>query len=323
MRTITQRQVVHTILGFALTISVILIFYLQLNNEDAIFLFAAVAGTICYSLLWFAYWRGWDGARYLTVGVMTLLSAVSIPIQSTSIPATALILPILALVLTSPAWVIGTAVTQILVIIGRSYMQVGGDIAAMGGFGNIAELLLYTLSIGGLVLSRTMLDSLLHVAREGAQRETKARTHAEAQSQAFAEQAEMLDRQLTEQRRLLDLVSVLETPAVNLADGVLLAPVVGTLDNRRIQSLTTRLLQTVAAQRTHMVILDIVGVPTVDTEVAQSLLKTAHALRLLGCEVTLTGISADVAASLTGLGVSLGDVRVARSPQEVLQMEVA
>lgn len=324
MHTISQRQIVLTILGFASVIACLMIPYTWITlRNDTILLLTVCCGAISFGGLWLAYWRGWDQARYLTVAIMTFLATFGVPTKTEFIPAMALIVPILALVLTRPSWVIGSAICQILLLITHAYLTAGGSLTGMAAFGDIGELLLYMLAIVGLVLSRVMLDTLLQSANESAHRDAQARARAELQAQELAEQAIILDRQVAEQRRLLDLVAVLETPAVSLADGVLLAPVVGALDSRRIQDLTTRLLQMVSYQRTQMVVLDIAGVPAIDTEVAHALLNTVQSLRLLGCKVTLTGISAAVAASLTGLGVSLGDVPVARSPKEVLRALVA
>jgi rsbT co-antagonist protein RsbR len=319
MYTINQRQVVHAILGFSTITSFLLALYSLLSGDPLSFSLTSTVGAICFGGLWLAYWRGLEAARYVTVCVMAILAVIGIPAVVEYIPVMALIVPILALVLTDPAWVIGCAAFQILVLGGRAYLESGGSFANMRGFGNIAELMIYIFAIAGLVVSRMALDALLRAAHEGAHRDAAARARAEEQSRALAEQSATLDHQLSEQRRLLDLVSTLETPAVSLADGVLLAPVVGALDSRRIQNLTGRLLDAVSSQRAQMVVLDIAGVPAVDTEVAAALVRAVQALRLLGCRVTLTGISAEVAASLTGLGVSLGDVLVARSPQDVLR----
>jgi rsbT co-antagonist protein RsbR len=121
-----------------------------------------------------------------------------------------------------------------------------------------------------------------------------------------------------EQRRLLELVATLEIPAVPLADNVLLAPIVGHLDSRRAEMLTARLLDEVHQRRTDMVILDITGVQEVDRTVAQGLLTTVQTLRLLGCKVTLSGVSASTAMTLVDQGIGLEGVRTARSPQEAL-----
>jgi rsbT co-antagonist protein RsbR len=97
-----------------------------------------------------------------------------------------------------------------------------------------------------------------------------------------------------------------------------LAPIVGHVDTRRAQALTTRLLHEASAQRAKLVVLDIAGVSVMDTSVAKALIHTVHALRLLGCEVALSGISASVAMSLIHLGINLDEVRTVRSPQEAL-----
>lgn len=127
-----------------------------------------------------------------------------------------------------------------------------------------------------------------------------------------------LEAQNAEQKRLLELVSTLETPAIPLLDGLLFAPIVGTLDSRRAQDLTTRLLEEVHTHRIRKVILDITGVLMIDTQVAHALIQTAQALRLLGCEIAITGISAEVATTITHLGIRLDGVQSAHSLQEVL-----
>jgi anti-anti-sigma regulatory factor len=99
---------------------------------------------------------------------------------------------------------------------------------------------------------------------------------------------------------------------------VVLAPVVGHLDSRRAKALTARLLQEVSEQRAQLVVIDIAGVSAVDTEVAQALLRASQAVRLLGCRVIITGISASIATTLTHIGINLGEVATARTPQEAL-----
>jgi rsbT co-antagonist protein RsbR len=135
------------------------------------------------------------------------------------------------------------------------------------------------------------------------------------------EQVAALRTQNEEQRRLLDLIATLEIPAVALADNVLLAPIVGHLDSRRAKMLTARLLEEVHQRRARLVILDITGVQGVDTMVAKALLDTAQALRLLGCQVTLSGVSASTAMTLVHQEVLLEGVRTVRSPQEALSSE--
>ena len=136
------------------------------------------------------------------------------------------------------------------------------------------------------------------------------------------EQIAALRTQNEEQRRLLELIATLEIPAVAIADKVLLAPIVGHLDSQRAKTLTTKLLEEVHKRRIELAILDITGVQEVDTVVAKALLDTARALRLLGCQVTLSGVSASTAMTLIHQGVVFEGVRTVRNPQEALSSAV-
>jgi anti-anti-sigma regulatory factor len=90
------------------------------------------------------------------------------------------------------------------------------------------------------------------------------------------------------------------------------------MDSRRAEALTKRLLQETKSHRAKFVVLDIAGVSVMDTSVAKAVIHAVHTLRLLGCEVALSGISASVAMSLIHLGVNLDDIKTVRSPQEAL-----
>ncbi len=85
----------------------------------------------------------------------------------------------------------------------------------------------------------------------------------------------------------------------------------------------SRLLEEASAQRARLVIIDIAGITIIDSAVARALLNTAQALRLLGCEITISGISANVALTLTQLDVGLEGVGTVRSPQEALRAHKA
>jgi rsbT co-antagonist protein RsbR len=105
-------------------------------------------------------------------------------------------------------------------------------------------------------------------------------------------------------------VSMLElsTPVVRLWEGIIAVPLVGTLDSARTQLVMEKLLETLVATGADHAVLDITGVPTVDTEVAQHLLKTVNAARLLGAECTLSGIRPQVAQTIVSLGIEFGDI---------------
>jgi len=100
----------------------------------------------------------------------------------------------------------------------------------------------------------------------------------------------------------------LSTPVMRLWEGVIAVPLVGTLDSARTQLVMEKLLETLVATGADHAVLDITGVPTVDTEVAQHLLKTVSAARLLGAECIVSGIRPQVAQTMVSLGIEFGDI---------------
>ena len=100
----------------------------------------------------------------------------------------------------------------------------------------------------------------------------------------------------------------LSTPVVKLWEGVLALPMIGTLDSARTQIVMESLLQRIVETGAEVAIIDITGVPTVDTLVAQHLIKTITAARLMGAECIISGIRPQIAQTIVHLGVDLGDV---------------
>jgi rsbT co-antagonist protein RsbR len=100
----------------------------------------------------------------------------------------------------------------------------------------------------------------------------------------------------------------LSTPVVKLWDGVLALPMIGTLDSSRTQIVMETLLQRIVETGADIAILDITGVPTVDTLTAQHLIKTVTAARLMGAECIISGIRPQIAQTIVHLGVDLGDI---------------
>ncbi|HYG74930.1 MAG TPA: STAS domain-containing protein [Planctomycetota bacterium] len=107
-----------------------------------------------------------------------------------------------------------------------------------------------------------------------------------------------------QQQELLEL----STPVVELWDGVLALPLIGTLDSARTQVVMESLLQKIVETGSAIAIIDITGVPTVDTLVAQHLLKTVAAARLMGADCIISGIRPQIAQTIVHLGVELGSV---------------
>jgi len=107
-----------------------------------------------------------------------------------------------------------------------------------------------------------------------------------------------------QQSELLEL----STPVVQLWDGILALPLVGTLDSSRTQVVMESLLQRIVDTGSEIAIIDITGVPTVDTLVAQHLMKTIAATRLMGADCIISGIRPQIAQTIVHLGVDLGEV---------------
>ncbi|MEV0820717.1 STAS domain-containing protein [Nonomuraea rubra] len=119
-------------------------------------------------------------------------------------------------------------------------------------------------------------------------------TYAEAREKIILDQAE----------QLLEL----STPVVKLWEGIVAVPLVGTLDSARTQVVMEKLLQTLVDTGAEHAVIDITGVPAVDTQVAQHLLKTVVAARLMGAECVISGIRPQIAHTIVTLGIEFGDI---------------
>ena len=118
---------------------------------------------------------------------------------------------------------------------------------------------------------------------------------------ALSEGQALIDRQ---RLQLLEMT----TPVIQLWDGIVAVPLIGTLDSARSQIVMETLLESVVEQRARFAILDITGVPTVDSLVAQHLMKTVAAARLMGAECVVSGIRPAIAQTIVHLGLDLGTV---------------
>lgn len=141
-------------------------------------------------------------------------------------------------------------------------------------------------------------------------------TQTLAAQQALADE---LRRSLAAQQELSQLILDLSLPVIPVREGTVVVPLSGAIDSTRAEILTKSVLDTVQQRHTRTVIIDITGVPIVDTQVAQALVRTASAARLMGAETILVGIRPEVAQTLIGLGIHLG-LRTAATLQEGLEL---
>ncbi|QWF77979.1 PAS domain S-box protein [Amycolatopsis sp. CA-230715] len=121
-------------------------------------------------------------------------------------------------------------------------------------------------------------------------------------------------------RQQRDEIMELSTPVIQVWDKVIALPIIGTLDSGRAMRLTESLLENIAELRAEVVILDISGVPTVDTLVAQHLLKTVQAANLMGAVSIVSGVRPETAQAIVHLGIDLGRLRSRNTLRDALQL---
>ncbi len=121
-------------------------------------------------------------------------------------------------------------------------------------------------------------------------------------------------------RQAQEIMEMATVPIVQVWEGVVLAPLIGTLDSQRTQQLMERLLERITETSSPVAVLDITGVPTIDTQTAQHVIETISAVRLLGADVILTGVRPTIAQTLVHLGIDLSNVVTRSSLASGLRM---
>lgn len=121
-------------------------------------------------------------------------------------------------------------------------------------------------------------------------------------------------------RRQRDEILELSTPVIQVWDKVLALPIIGTLDSDRAARLTESLLERIAEHQAEVVILDISGVPTIDTLVAQHLLKTVQAATLMGAVSIMSGVRPETAQAMVHLGIDIGQLKSRNTLRDALQL---
>ncbi len=144
-----------------------------------------------------------------------------------------------------------------------------------------------------------VLEQIHATQRRAAEEAAEENARLEARSEALLEQA---------------------TPVTPIWEGILLLPLIGVLDSTRTQEIMTKTLSMIAATRTKVFMLDISGVRTVDTAVANQLVKITQATRLMGCEAIVSGISPEIAFTMVELGVRIGQIRTTATLRDAFEI---
>lgn len=314
MLALSQRRATLAILLLLLGAS-ILTTLIAVFVGNQFFSLGGLIGTLIYGGLFFAYRRGWEWIRHAMVVIITILVGVAsilyVQMNPIFIPAI-FVPPIVALMTVRPLEVFLSGVGALLLPI------VGLGLTAANPYAEPLTAFLSILIVIGIVLARLVLDTHRLSAERAAEAANQAQRQAEVEADIARKLADERSQEVAAKQRLLDLVDILETPAIGLADDVLLVPLIGSFDRRRMERMTNTLLQNIHARRTARVILDATGLTMIDTAIAQALLQLHSAIQLLGCKVTITGMSSAIASTLTHLGVELVNIETAHSVQEAL-----
>jgi rsbT co-antagonist protein RsbR len=190
----------------------------------------------------------------------------------------------------------GKAYVEQRVKLGRLYSSVALDVRVfLGAFHRLMR------SIGDKIAEKFARDA-----------QTAFQNFTSLQKVGFLDIGIIVDVLIAERERTINVqqkaILELSTPALQIRDRLLMLPIIGVLDSMRAKQLTDGLLQAIRANRAKVVVMDITGVAAVDSKVANHLIQTVAAARLMGTTVIVTGLSAEVAQSLVTLGVDLSKI---------------
>ncbi|GAB4190849.1 MAG: hypothetical protein OHK0022_04020 [Roseiflexaceae bacterium] len=163
------------------------------------------------------------------------------------------------------------------------------------------------LGILSSMVDRTARELTMERRRSRERQEALEQSRQEAERRGVELEARLgeLSAAYAAQEQLLGVIRELSTPVLQIYQGVLLLPLIGTVDSQRITDLHEDLLDSLSRTKSQVVIIDITGVATLDTQVANGLVQAARAAQLLGAKVLLCGFSPEVAQVVVSLGIQL------------------
>lgn len=322
---LTQRQINTGVIALLLFGAYVLNI-LYLIEVSSVGIVATLIAVISATVLLLLYRRGWEPATRVTIVLACLIIAFDLSGSTLmrSFHPILLIPAVAALIMATPRWVVGIGTTAYLIVLAR---------AGWDGIYMRDEILVgYAIIVAGLIASRLSTDTAQRLAEANQRAETE-RQRAETALQQSQQQAQELqvafqmvaDRE-TELTRILSELRTAETtvrdlsaPVIPVLPGVLVAPLVGTIDNERATLFSSNVLAAIERERARTVVLDVTGVPIIDTAVAQVLIQTSSAVRLLGARVLLVGIRPEVAQTLVALNVDLSAIATYANLQSAIQ----
>ncbi len=195
---------------------------------------------------------------------------------------------------------------DLLYFIGSPWITSTAELAPLGL--TIQDFAIHDPMVDLLVLIQTQQSALADTQRLAAKLKEQRGILRKANAELAAQYQEQ--QRLHEELMQLQALTLAElsTPLIPLSDRVVVMPLIGLLDSKRMQQVAETLLQGILAQKAQIAILDITGVALIDTQVAQHIIQVAQAVRLLGAQVVVTGVRPEVAQALVGLGVDMAGI---------------
>lgn len=330
-RTARQEQLVSILSLGAASVSAVYLLVLVVTwaiSPGSVHWVSLLGGLIAVGLSGLSYWQVRSGhvrpAAILIISGAAFVALYSAYVRGTvSVAAVLLVLPVLfaGMAISGRAGAI-TAAAVFALYLALTFLQrqtwgltpvlQRGASAGTPDLSGIA-LVFATLTLVALVTWLTM-NALERFLQRAQERQQVLQRLADEKDTLLQE----LQAREEAQRRLVEMVRELGSPIIPLAHRVIALPLIGTVDSERAQSMITALLRGVQERRARVAIVDITGVPVVDTAVAGALLKAAHGVRLLGAEAVLTGIRPEVAQTIVSLGVDLSGITTRATLEEGL-----
>jgi len=294
------------------------------------------------AVLWWLFWRNQIGAASLFGSVIVLLASILIVTTNTE-PISwvyAILLILIALVISLPyitsrtfrwlavgAFVVGLGILAYITVwqwqiaqspIGLAdkvlsvFVVFSSTLFLLWQFSNLHHMLVSSLRGGNAELLELKASLEQQVAERTAELQTTL-TNLQAQN---AVQQRLLGEIQSQQQ----LIQALSVPVLPLSTQVLVLPLIGSLDTSRLDLIRERALAAIEQSRARVLVLDVTGVPEVDTHIAQGLLHVARATRMMGSQCVLAGMRPELAQALVRLGVDLGSLRTYATLQRALDV---
>ena len=202
--------------------------------------------------------------------------------------------------------------------------KIGNNIRRIINGEEVVDISTRTDDLGILANMVNRVGKELKESRERDQQQRKALEQTiqelEVKEAALQQSIAQLQRAQESRAQLMSTVKELSTPILNLHEGIMLLPIIGLMDDERAQVMLDTLLQRVATSSSQVLILDITGMPVVDTQVANVMLQAAQAVKLLGATTILCGMTPDVAQVVVNLGIQLETLRPCSDLQVALDL---